>query len=175
MWVAQKNQNKFLHFTRSPPFPIFLFPSHAKSLTHVLLFIWNKPVSAPVHVRCLAFMVKSHSVNYSKVRPLSVLCQLDSCCKASRYGCHREDNCVHAHSLIELKTWRVQRDTGAVYQTCRVEQLEPLLWILFVRLTKNNETLKRCNVQKIVRWQNMEVQLCKRPAPSVDFKKYILR
>lgn len=95
-----------------------------------------------MHVRCLAFMVMSHSVNYSKVRPLSVLCQLDLCREAIRYGCLREDNCIYAHSVIELKTWRVQQDTGAVYQTHRVEMVEPLLRILFVYLNKNIEILK---------------------------------
>ncbi|XP_036945103.1 zinc finger CCCH domain-containing protein 7B-like isoform X2 [Acanthopagrus latus] len=62
--------------------------------------------------KCLAFVVRSCSVNYSKVRPLSVLCHLDLCRKAIRYGCQREDSCLYAHSVIELKTWKVQRDTG---------------------------------------------------------------
>ncbi|XP_045929095.1 zinc finger CCCH domain-containing protein 7B-like isoform X1 [Micropterus dolomieu] len=62
--------------------------------------------------KCLAFVVRTHSVNYRKVRPLSVLCHLDLCRQAIRYGCQREDNCHFAHSVIELKTWRVQRDTG---------------------------------------------------------------
>lgn len=66
-------------------------------------------------VRCLAFVVRSCSVNYNKVRPLSVLCHLDLCRKAIRYGCQREDSCLFAHSVIELKTWKVQQDTGAVY------------------------------------------------------------
>lgn len=51
-------------------------------------------------------------MNYRKVRPLSVLCHLDLCRQAIRYGCQREDNCHFAHSVIELKTWKVQRDTG---------------------------------------------------------------
>ncbi|XP_041812096.1 zinc finger CCCH domain-containing protein 7B-like [Chelmon rostratus] len=62
--------------------------------------------------KCLAFMVRTHSVHYSKVRPLSVRCCLDLCRQAIRYGCQREDSCFYAHSVIELKTWRVQRDTG---------------------------------------------------------------
>uniref|UniRef100_A0A3Q4AGS7 C3H1-type domain-containing protein n=1 Tax=Mola mola TaxID=94237 RepID=A0A3Q4AGS7_MOLML len=62
--------------------------------------------------KCLAFVMRSHGVNYSKVRPLSVLCQLDLCHKAIRLHCPREDGCTYAHSVIELKTWRVQRDTG---------------------------------------------------------------
>ncbi|XP_035510919.1 zinc finger CCCH-type containing 7Ba [Morone saxatilis] len=62
--------------------------------------------------KCLAFVVRTHSVNYSKVRPLGVLCNLDLCRQAIRYGCLREDSCHFAHSPLELKTWRVQRDTG---------------------------------------------------------------
>uniref|UniRef100_A0A3B4Y2R6 Zinc finger CCCH-type containing 7B n=1 Tax=Seriola lalandi dorsalis TaxID=1841481 RepID=A0A3B4Y2R6_SERLL len=62
--------------------------------------------------KCLAFVVRTHNVNYRKVRPLSVLCQLDLCHQAIRYGCQRENNCHYAHSIIELKTWRVQRHTG---------------------------------------------------------------
>ncbi|PWA33179.1 hypothetical protein CCH79_00013707 [Gambusia affinis] len=62
--------------------------------------------------RCLAFVVRTHNINYSKVRPFSVVCHLDLCRQAIRYGCQREDNCVFAHSVIELKTWRVQRHTG---------------------------------------------------------------
>ncbi|XP_069557431.1 zinc finger CCCH domain-containing protein 7B-like [Brachyistius frenatus] len=62
--------------------------------------------------KCLAFVVRTHNVNYRKVRPLSVLCHLDLCRQAIRYGCQREDNCYYAHSVIELKTWRVQRHTG---------------------------------------------------------------
>ncbi|XP_042360267.1 zinc finger CCCH-type containing 7Ba [Plectropomus leopardus] len=62
--------------------------------------------------KCLAFVVRTHSVSYRKVRPLSALCQLDLCRQAIRYGCQREDSCFYAHSPIELKTWRVQRDTG---------------------------------------------------------------
>ncbi|KAM4716523.1 zinc finger CCCH domain-containing protein 7B-like isoform 1-T2 [Anableps anableps] len=62
--------------------------------------------------KCLAFVVRTHNINYSKVRPFSVLCHLDLCRQAIRYGCQREDSCVFAHSVIELKTWRVQRHTG---------------------------------------------------------------
>nr|XP_046271266.1 zinc finger CCCH domain-containing protein 7B-like isoform X2 [Scatophagus argus] len=62
--------------------------------------------------KCLAFVVRSYTVNYSKVRPLSVMCHLDLCRQAIRYGCQRKDSCNCAHSVIELKTWRVQKDTG---------------------------------------------------------------
>uniref|UniRef100_A0A3B4HD84 Zinc finger CCCH domain-containing protein 7B-like n=1 Tax=Pundamilia nyererei TaxID=303518 RepID=A0A3B4HD84_9CICH len=62
--------------------------------------------------KCLAFVVRTHNVIYKKVRPLSILCHMDLCNQAIRYGCVREDNCHYAHSVIELKTWKVQRETG---------------------------------------------------------------
>lgn len=62
--------------------------------------------------KCLAFVVRTHSVNYFKIRPLSAQCQLDLCRQAIRYGCMREDSCLFAHSVMELKTWRVQKVTG---------------------------------------------------------------
>lgn len=62
--------------------------------------------------KCLAYVIRTTNVNYSKVRPLSVLCHLDLCRQSIRYGCQREDSCYYAHSVIELKTWRVQQDTG---------------------------------------------------------------
>ncbi|KAM7386464.1 hypothetical protein PAMA_009197 [Pampus argenteus] len=62
--------------------------------------------------KCLVFVMRTTSVNYRKVRPLSALCHLDLCRQAIRYGCQRGDSCYYAHSVIELKTWRVQQDTG---------------------------------------------------------------
>nr|XP_057904820.1 zinc finger CCCH domain-containing protein 7A-like isoform X2 [Doryrhamphus excisus] len=62
--------------------------------------------------KCLAFVVKTTNVNYRKVRPLSVLALFELCPQVFRYGCLREESCRYAHSVIELKTWRVQQDTG---------------------------------------------------------------
>ncbi|KAK5856636.1 hypothetical protein PBY51_008219 [Eleginops maclovinus] len=62
--------------------------------------------------KCLVFVMRTHTVNYRKVRPLNIVCSLDLCRHAIRYGCQREDSCSFAHSVIELKTWRVQQDTG---------------------------------------------------------------
>ncbi|KAM9745753.1 zinc finger CCCH domain-containing protein 7B-like isoform 1-T2 [Menidia menidia] len=63
--------------------------------------------------KCLAFVVRTHIVKYNKVRPYrSFLCWLDLCNYAIRYGCQKEDDCRFAHSVIELKTWRVQQHTG---------------------------------------------------------------
>uniref|UniRef100_A0A8C5ECJ3 Zinc finger CCCH-type containing 7B n=1 Tax=Gouania willdenowi TaxID=441366 RepID=A0A8C5ECJ3_GOUWI len=62
--------------------------------------------------KCLAFVVRSHNVTYGKIRPLIPTCCLDLCSKALRYDCEKEENCPYAHSVIELKTWKVQRDTG---------------------------------------------------------------
>lgn len=51
-------------------------------------------------------------MRYSKVRPLHPLCQFDVCRHEVRYGCQREDSCSFAHSVIELKCWVLQQDTG---------------------------------------------------------------
>lgn len=79
-------------------------------------------------------------MNYSKVRPLSVLCHLDLCRQSIRYGCQREDSCYYAHSVIELKTWRVQQDTGAVYQTRAVERVFEFYFLSWRK--KKGKTLK---------------------------------
>ncbi|KAM3864413.1 zinc finger CCCH domain-containing protein 7B-like [Diretmus argenteus] len=62
--------------------------------------------------KCMAYVVTTTTVNYTKIRPLNALCLLQLCCQALRCGCQREDHCHFAHSVIELKTWRAQRDTG---------------------------------------------------------------
>lgn len=96
---------------------------HLMSLTLTLsLDFKNTSLSLSLlFVRCLAFVMRAHNVNYRKVRPLSVLCQLGLCHQAIRYGCQREDKCHYAHSIIELKIWRVQQDTGMVCTLCAVE------------------------------------------------------
>lgn len=65
-----------------------------------------------VPCRCLVHVVRSANVRYSKVRPLHPLCQFDVCRHEVRYGCQREDSCSFAHSVIELKCWVLQQDTG---------------------------------------------------------------
>ncbi|XP_056143694.1 zinc finger CCCH domain-containing protein 7B-like [Lampris incognitus] len=62
--------------------------------------------------KCMVYMVKTNTVNYSKIRPLDINCYLSLCRHAIRYGCQREDSCHFAHSIIEYKTWKLQRDTG---------------------------------------------------------------
>lgn len=64
--------------------------------------------------RCLVHVVRSANVRYSKVRPLHPLCQFDVCRHEVRYGCQREDSCSFAHSVIELKCWVLQQDTGGL-------------------------------------------------------------
>jgi len=51
-------------------------------------------------------------VKYSKIRPFQVRCQLDLCRHEVHYGCLREDKCFYAHSLVELKVWIMQKETG---------------------------------------------------------------
>lgn len=62
--------------------------------------------------KCLAFMMRNVTVRYKKVRHLHLLCQLDLCRHSIRYGCQLGDKCMFAHSDVELKTWRLQRETG---------------------------------------------------------------
>uniref|UniRef100_A0A8C7TBJ1 Zinc finger CCCH-type containing 7B n=1 Tax=Oncorhynchus mykiss TaxID=8022 RepID=A0A8C7TBJ1_ONCMY len=66
--------------------------------------------------KCLVHAVRSSSVHYTKIRPLYTQCQLDVCRHARRYGCQREDSCSFAHSVIELKCWRLQQDSGITHE-----------------------------------------------------------
>ncbi|XP_051994510.1 zinc finger CCCH-type containing 7Ba isoform X1 [Xyrauchen texanus] len=62
--------------------------------------------------KCLVHAVKNSTVCYSKIRALTPLRQFDMCRHEFSFGCKREDTCCFAHSLIELQTWTLQRDTG---------------------------------------------------------------
>ncbi|CAB1341877.1 unnamed protein product [Coregonus sp. 'balchen'] len=66
--------------------------------------------------KCLVHAVRSSSVHYTKIRPLYTQCQLDVCRHARRYGCQREDSCSFAHSVIELKCWMLQQDSGITHE-----------------------------------------------------------
>ncbi|XP_068613168.1 zinc finger CCCH domain-containing protein 7A-like [Brachionichthys hirsutus] len=66
--------------------------------------------------KCLVHILKENTVRYSKIRPLSPLCQLDLCRHEVRYGCVREDDCFYAHSLIELKVWMMQHELGITHE-----------------------------------------------------------
>lgn len=66
--------------------------------------------------KCLVHVVRSANVRYCKVRPLHPLCQFDVCRHEVRYGCQREDSCSFAHSVIELKCWVLQQDTGITHE-----------------------------------------------------------
>uniref|UniRef100_A0A667X461 Zinc finger CCCH-type containing 7B n=1 Tax=Myripristis murdjan TaxID=586833 RepID=A0A667X461_9TELE len=74
--------------------------------------------------KCLAYMMMNTTVNYRKIRQLHILCHLDLCRQAVRYGCLREDSCHFAHSVIELKTWRMQRDTGITVEEIVKESIK---------------------------------------------------
>ncbi|XP_077358339.1 zinc finger CCCH domain-containing protein 7A-like isoform X2 [Festucalex cinctus] len=62
--------------------------------------------------KCLAFVSRTANVNYRKVRPFNVLAHFKLCSQDIRDGCLGEHSCTNAHSVIELQSWRVQRDTG---------------------------------------------------------------
>ncbi|XP_037112459.1 zinc finger CCCH domain-containing protein 7B-like isoform X2 [Syngnathus acus] len=79
----------------------------------------NHTVCSNVHVhhsfdanKCLAFEVKTTQCNYRKVRPFNILAHFKLCSQKSHDGCLGESKCHNAHSVIELQTWKVQRDTG---------------------------------------------------------------
>ncbi|XP_034045981.1 zinc finger CCCH domain-containing protein 7A [Thalassophryne amazonica] len=67
--------------------------------------------------KCLVHILKENTVRYSKIRPLSPLCQLDLCRHEVRYGCVREDDCFYAHSLVELKVWMLQHELGITHES----------------------------------------------------------
>lgn len=64
------------------------------------------------HLRCLVHILRETTVKYSKIRSFHGQCQLDLCRHEVRYGCLREDECFYAHSLVELKVWILQSETG---------------------------------------------------------------
>ena len=62
--------------------------------------------------KCLVHILRETTVKYSKIRSFHGQCQLDLCRHEVRYGCLREDECFYAHSLVELKVWMLQSETG---------------------------------------------------------------
>lgn len=62
--------------------------------------------------RCLVHVLRENTVRYSKIRLYTQHCQMDLCRHEVRYGCVREDECFFAHSLVELKVWRMQNEFG---------------------------------------------------------------
>nr|XP_056722342.1 zinc finger CCCH domain-containing protein 7A [Euleptes europaea] len=66
--------------------------------------------------KCLVHILRETTVKYSKIRPFHVQCQLDLCRHEVRYGCSRDDECFYAHSLVELKVWIMQNETGISHE-----------------------------------------------------------
>ncbi|XP_006867273.1 PREDICTED: zinc finger CCCH domain-containing protein 7A [Chrysochloris asiatica] len=62
--------------------------------------------------KCLVHILRETTVKYCKIRSFHSQCQLDLCRHEVRYGCLREDECFYAHSLVELKVWTMQNETG---------------------------------------------------------------
>uniref|UniRef100_UPI00358F7E37 zinc finger CCCH domain-containing protein 7A n=1 Tax=Myxine glutinosa TaxID=7769 RepID=UPI00358F7E37 len=60
--------------------------------------------------KCLVHVEQGATIKYCKIRPLTEHTQLDLC--QARYGCAWHDSCNYAHSLVELKTWVLQLETG---------------------------------------------------------------
>lgn len=72
----------------------------------------NNKISLRLYLRCLVHILRETTVKYSKIRSFHGQCQLDLCRHEVRYGCLREDECFYAHSLVELKVWILQNETG---------------------------------------------------------------
>ncbi|XP_074052515.1 zinc finger CCCH domain-containing protein 7A [Macrotis lagotis] len=71
--------------------------------------------------KCLVHILRETSVKYSKIRAFHSQCQLDLCRHEVRYGCLREDECYYAHSLVELKVWIIQKETGITHDAIAQE------------------------------------------------------
>lgn len=76
--------------------------------------LWQNTIKMAFHfhLRCLVHILRETTVKYSKIRSFHGQCQLDLCRHEVRYGCLREDECFYAHSLVELKVWILQNETG---------------------------------------------------------------
>ncbi|KAM9305544.1 zinc finger CCCH domain-containing protein 7A [Gastrophryne carolinensis] len=66
--------------------------------------------------KCLIHMFRDTAVKYFKIRPFSNQVVIDLCRHESRYGCLREDDCFYAHSLVELRVWIIQKETGISFE-----------------------------------------------------------
>lgn len=77
--------------------------------------------------RCLVHILRETMVKYSKIRPFQVRCQLDLCRHEVHYGCLREDKCFYAHSLVELKVWIMQKESGMFNKLTLLFIVLPLL------------------------------------------------
>lgn len=119
-------------------------------------------------------VVRSANVRYSKVRPLHPLCQFDVCRHEVRYGCQREDSCSFAHSVIELKCWVLQQDTGGLFTLFmfpHVERPNGISWsFLPPRVFSSGITHEEMVQESKRHWQRLEQNAQKqqkvRPANS---------
>ncbi|KAM4697785.1 zinc finger CCCH domain-containing protein 7A [Rhinophrynus dorsalis] len=62
--------------------------------------------------KCLVHIIIGATVKYYKIRPYDSDFVLDICRHEVRYGCLREEECFYAHSLVELRVWVMQKETG---------------------------------------------------------------
>ena len=70
------------------------------------------------------------------------LLQIYLCRHEVHYGCLREDKCFYAHSLVELKVWIMQKETGMFHR---------MLILLFILFCCFLSTPESSNLGK-VRW-----------------------
>ncbi|XP_062915307.1 zinc finger CCCH domain-containing protein 7A [Mobula hypostoma] len=71
--------------------------------------------------KCLVHILRETTVKYSKIRPFDNTKLLDLCRHEVRFGCNREDECLYAHSLVELKVWIMQHDTNITHEVITQE------------------------------------------------------
>lgn len=85
--------------------------------------------------KCLVHILRETTVKYSKIRSFHGQCQLDLCRHEVRYGCLREDECFYAHSLVELKVWILQNETGRLVHDKEMSPRKPRNRLLSVENT----------------------------------------
>ncbi|XP_053550429.1 zinc finger CCCH domain-containing protein 7A isoform X2 [Bombina bombina] len=71
--------------------------------------------------KCLVHRLMETTVKYCKIRPFNNHLVLDLCRHEVRYGCLREDDCFYAHSMVELRVWIMQKETGISFETIVLE------------------------------------------------------
>uniref|UniRef100_H3AYU1 Zinc finger CCCH-type containing 7B n=1 Tax=Latimeria chalumnae TaxID=7897 RepID=H3AYU1_LATCH len=90
--------------------------------------------------KCLVHIVRSTIVKYSKVRQLHNHYQFDICRHEVRYGCLREDACNFAHSLMELKVWVLQFDSGKNFEPHFIPGSKLLILHFFLQASSTGNT-----------------------------------
>ncbi|XP_075035896.1 zinc finger CCCH domain-containing protein 7A [Mixophyes fleayi] len=114
--------------------------------------------------KCLVHMFRDTIVKYCKIRPFNSHVVLDLCRHEVRYGCLREDECFYAHSLVELRVWVIQKETGISFE--EVEEESQKYWAKESNVLKpqllnihNNQGYPNVNIKFVCGqcWRNGQV------------------